>query len=108
MSSTQSKRYYKRSSGQKCAYDKQQMSYQPSVKSRKLHKSKNPTNKRKLRRLERKVERQRVKKQASIKAAINEHSIYHDHQNSAAMNNFSRAYQEAILKQKETKNESTD
>lgn len=100
MSSTQSKRYYKRSSGQKRAYDKQQMSYQPSAKSRKLCKSKIPTNKRKLRRLERKAERQRVKKQASVKAAINEHSIYHDHQNSAAINNFARAYQNAVLKQK--------
>lgn len=100
MPNTQSKRYYKRSSGQKRAYDKQQISYQPSAKSSKLHKPKNPTNKRKLRRLEKKAERQRIKKLANVKAAINEHSIYHDHQNSAAMNNFARAYQNAVLKQK--------
>lgn len=89
MSSSQVKRYYRHSSGQKRAFDKQNM-YQSSVKNRSVGK---PISKRKQQRLQKKSERKRIINQKHLAAAIDEHSIYRDHHNLGSA--FAYAYQKA-------------
>lgn len=94
MSSSQVKRYYRHSSGQKRAFDKHNM-YQPSITSRSVGK---PISKRKQQRLQKKSERKRITNQKHLAAAINEHSIYRDHHNLGSI--FAYAYQKAIENKK--------
>lgn len=94
MSSSQVKRYYRHSNGQKRAFDKQHMN-RITLVDRSISK---PISKRKQQRLQKKSERKRITNQKHLAAAINEHSIYRDHHNLGSI--FAYAYQKAIENKK--------
>lgn len=89
MSSSQVKRYYRHTSGQKRAFDKHNM-YQPSITGRSVGKS---ISKRKQQRLQKKSKRKQITNQKHLAAAIDEHSIYREHRNLGSA--FAYAYQKA-------------
>lgn len=97
MTNTQSKRYYKRSSGQKRAYDKQNM-YHPSTETHSIGK---PMSKRKRQQLAKQAKRRQARKQVNVDAMICEHSIYHERK--SGYHALARAYQMAVETNKKVK-----
>lgn len=99
MSSSQVKRYYRHSSGQKRAFDKQNM-YQLSANSHLINKTTNKHKQQHLIKRTKRKPRKQKNNQKHLAVAINEHSIYRDHRNLG--NAFARAYQKAVEKREKS------